>query len=94
MSDPSIYISNGTCYTGPGVEAASDFIPCGNDFYGHVSCCQKGDNCLGSNACYNIEYEVTYLAGCSDPNYQDESCPDKGAFGGEYTHHISEWKNS
>lgn len=26
---------------------------------------------------------VTYLAGCTDPDYQDSSCPDKGDFSGE-----------
>lgn len=27
---------------------------------------------------------VTYLAGCTDPDYEDSACPDKGDFGGMY----------
>lgn len=46
-------ISLGTCYLGPNQPAAANFIPCGNYAYDTYSCCQAGDNCLGSNACYN-----------------------------------------
>lgn len=77
------FISNGTCYYGPGEKAASVFFPCGNDALGHKTCCQAGDMCLSNRACYNGEFGVTYLAGCSDPDYEDDSCPDKQAFEGE-----------
>ncbi|KAK1772036.1 hypothetical protein QBC33DRAFT_173434 [Phialemonium atrogriseum] len=36
--------------------------------------------CLANKACYNGEFGVTYLAGCSDPDYNDSSCPDKQSF--------------
>ncbi|KAH6684827.1 hypothetical protein F5X68DRAFT_262736 [Plectosphaerella plurivora] len=81
MSDDNVFISNGTCYLAAGVEAHKAMIPCGNAvFYGDLTCCQQGDVCLTSNACYNQEFGVTYLAGCSDPKYKAASCPDKGAF--------------
>jgi hypothetical protein len=70
-------ISNGTCYYQAGEEADSVFIPCGNDALGHKTCCGAGDKCLSSRACYNARYGLTYLVGCSDPDYRDPSCPDK-----------------
>lgn len=33
---------------------------------------------------------VTYLAGCSDPTYEDESCPDKRELSGEFILRISD----
>ncbi|KAK0614684.1 hypothetical protein B0T14DRAFT_570590 [Immersiella caudata] len=78
----SINVSHGTCYSDQGVEADAAFIPCGNDAFGHVTCCGRGDWCLMSNACYNQEFGITYLQGCSDPDYQDPSCPDKSVFPG------------
>jgi hypothetical protein len=80
MSAPDVLISNGTCYLAAGEQASSNFIPCGNDYYGHKSCCQAGDLCLSNNACFNDQYGVTYLAGCSDESYSDSSCPDKDGF--------------
>lgn len=80
---PNIYVSNGTCYLGRKLEADPSMIPCGNDHYGHVACCQESDTCLESNACFNGRYFVTYVAGCSDPEYEHESCPDKLGDGGE-----------
>ncbi|CRK18675.1 hypothetical protein BN1723_013792, partial [Verticillium longisporum] len=82
MASRDAFISNGTCYYAPGQEAIDSMIPCGNDAFGRVSCCQQGDMCLTSNACYNQQFGVTYLAGCSDPTYEHRSCPDKGAFDG------------
>ncbi|EEY20115.1 conserved hypothetical protein [Verticillium alfalfae VaMs.102] len=82
MASRDAFISNGTCYLAPGQEAIDSMIPCGNDAFGRVSCCQQGDMCLTSNACYNQQFGVTYLAGCSDPTYDHRSCPDKGAFDG------------
>ncbi|KAK1676097.1 hypothetical protein BDP55DRAFT_631786 [Colletotrichum godetiae] len=72
------YISNGTCYHGPGDEVG-EWFPCGNADLGYKTCCQGGDMCLSSHACYNGRFGITYLAGCSDPDYRDSSCPDKGA---------------
>lgn len=84
MADgPNIHVSNGTCYSGRDLKANSSMIPCGNDYYGHIACCQESDTCLESNSCFNGEYFVTYVAGCSDPSYEDESCPDKSRDGGE-----------
>ncbi|KAK5327289.1 hypothetical protein LTR93_002673 [Exophiala xenobiotica] len=73
-------ISNGTCYYGSGNQAPSRFIPCGNSALGHKTCCESQDMCLSSRACYNAQYGVTYLAGCTDPDYENEACPDKGAY--------------
>ncbi|RYP52549.1 hypothetical protein DL769_010661 [Monosporascus sp. CRB-8-3] len=83
MSDgPNIFVSNGTCYSAPGEELDGSFIPCGNDAFGHQTCCGAGDNCLSNNACFGIHGEgygsyLTYMAGCTDPGYEDQSCPDK-----------------
>ncbi|KAB5518885.1 hypothetical protein GE09DRAFT_506304 [Coniochaeta sp. 2T2.1] len=71
------FISNGTCYFTTGLKADEDFIPCGNDAAGHKPCCQKGDKCVSSRACYNDKLGLTYLAGCSDPEYKDANCPEK-----------------
>ncbi|KAM0330132.1 hypothetical protein ACHAQA_004305 [Verticillium albo-atrum] len=80
MASRDAFISNGTCFFAPGQESIDSMLPCGNDAFGRVSCCQQGDMCLTSNACYNQQFGVTYLAGCSDPTYDHRSCPDKGAF--------------
>ncbi|RYO97077.1 hypothetical protein DL764_007372 [Monosporascus ibericus] len=83
MSDgPNIFVSNGTCYSAPGEELDGSFIPCGNDAFGHQTCCGAGDNCLSNNACFGIHGEgygsyLTYMAGCTDPDYEDQGCPDK-----------------
>ncbi|RMZ78729.1 hypothetical protein DV737_g3785, partial [Chaetothyriales sp. CBS 132003] len=73
--DPQI--SNGTCYYALDREAHPRYIPCGNAAFGHVPCCESADVCLSSLACYNGEHGVTYLAGCTDPTYQNKNCPDK-----------------
>ena len=75
---PSLFIANGTCYFKAGEELSSDFIPCGNDYFAHYQCCSLGDNCLEHGACYDSQFGVTYLAGCSDKNYDDPACPNKG----------------
>lgn len=82
MSDYDPDISNGTCYYKDGLRLPSRYIPCGNKALGHKTCCESLDMCLSSRACYNGQYGVTYLAGCTDPNYQDESCPDKHPYQG------------
>lgn len=86
MSVLNPFISNGTCYFGPGKQAAEEWFPCGNAELGDKTCCQGGDMCLSSKACYNGRYGITYLAGCSDPEYQHPSCPDKGALDGRHKH--------
>ncbi|KAK3323882.1 hypothetical protein B0T19DRAFT_463754 [Cercophora scortea] len=73
--DP-IDISNGTCYSEANTELDQSFIPCGNVAFGHIHCCSTGDKCLGDNACWNGQ-GATYLAGCTDSDYLDASCPDK-----------------
>lgn len=85
MSDEiNLFISNGTCYTRIDLEADEAMIPCGNDANDHVACCQAGDKCLESSVCFNAAFGVTYMAGCSDPNYEHPSCPNK-------FEHIGEW---
>lgn len=80
---PNIYVSNGTCYSGHNVEADPAMIPCGNDYFGHAACCQASDTCLESSACFNGQYYVTYVAACTDPDYEHESCPNKFKDAGE-----------
>lgn len=82
MSDQNIFLSNGTCYTGPGQKLHESFIPCGNAAFGHITCCGAGDNCLADDACWGIHGTgygsyLTYMAGCTDPEYKDPSCPKK-----------------
>lgn len=81
-STPDPNISNGTCYYTGGKQADSAFIPCGNDVLGHKPCCQATDVCLEYNACYNGDYGVTYLAACTDHQYEDASCPSKSPWDG------------
>ena len=73
----SDFVSNGTCYYKANKLADPSFLACGNDALGHVACCSENDMCLSDNACYNQTYGLTYLAGCTDSNYEDASCPDK-----------------
>lgn len=85
MSDDiNLFISNGTCYLRIDLEADEAMIPCGNDANDHVACCQAGDNCLESSVCFNSDFGVTYLAGCTDPDYEHPSCPNKFEFIGEW----------
>lgn len=71
------WISNGTCYVAANTPSDPIFIPCGNDAFGHKTCCKAGEVCLTNNACYDGEFGITYLLGCSDPDYLDPACPDK-----------------
>ncbi|KAF2652928.1 hypothetical protein K491DRAFT_718500 [Lophiostoma macrostomum CBS 122681] len=87
-SDQNIYVSNGTCYSEAGKELGDEFIPCGNDVYGHQTCCGKGDKCLADSACFGVYKtgygsSLTYMAGCTDPDYASSSCPKK-FFGQEW----------
>ncbi|KPM37915.1 hypothetical protein AK830_g8617 [Neonectria ditissima] len=82
MSGNNIYVSNGTCYSAKGEKLGKSFIPCGNNAYGYQTCCGAGDNCLVDNSCFGIYSSgygsyLTYMAGCTDPDYEDSSCPDK-----------------
>lgn len=96
MSGLNAFVSNGTCYKGRGDSADDLMLPCGNAGLGHKTCCQAGDMCLSSHACFNGKFGVTYLAGCSDPDYEDGSCPDKGAFDGTFFPFLSclRWRRS
>ena len=85
MSDPDINdisISYGTCVFKAGWATENLYLPCGNAAFGHIHCCQAGDMCLENNACYNQAHGTTYLAGCTDYDYKDPSCPDKKSFSG------------
>ncbi|KAF1975320.1 hypothetical protein BU23DRAFT_82601 [Bimuria novae-zelandiae CBS 107.79] len=82
MSDLNILVSNGTCYSKAGEKLDESFIPCGNTAFGFQTCCGAGDNCLADNACFGHHgngygSDLTYQAGCTDPDYNDDSCPDK-----------------
>jgi hypothetical protein len=86
MSDQDILVSNGTCYTKAGEKLDKSFIPCGNSAFGFQTCCGAGDNCLADNACFGKHgdgygSDLTYQAGCTDPDYKDKSCPDKKGIG-------------
>ena len=77
------YTSFGKCYfDSSGTEAPGRFIPCGNVNYGNISCCQSGNMCLDSHACYDGLTGMTYVGGCTDESYSDTSCPQKGTYGG------------
>ncbi|TDZ71966.1 hypothetical protein CTRI78_v001475 [Colletotrichum trifolii] len=82
MNRANPFISNGTCYHSAG-DKVDEWLPCGNAELGDKTCCQRGDLCLSSRACYNGRFGITYLAGCSDPEYAHESCPDKGPWSGQ-----------
>lgn len=78
MSDNDLYISQGTCYFGPGQVSDRNFIPCGNaELSGPQSCCYVGDYCLAQTACWDNTTVVTYLAGCTDPTYSSSVCTNK-----------------
>ncbi|KAI5927376.1 hypothetical protein F4810DRAFT_650648 [Camillea tinctor] len=82
MGDYNPMLANGTCWSNVNVRSIDDFIPCGNDAGRgeHFACCNRGDNCLSSNACYNSKYSSTYVAGCTDQSFGSAACPKKGDF--------------
>jgi hypothetical protein len=84
MADPDPSVSNGTCFYAPQrmVFIGGLYLPCGNEAFGNIHCCQAGDHCLEEGACYNEKYGTTYLAGCTDFDYKDASCPDKKSYYG------------
>ncbi|KPI39545.1 uncharacterized protein AB675_3274 [Cyphellophora attinorum] len=77
--------SFGKCYfDDSGKESPSRFIPCGNvNFQGHIACCQSGNVCLSSSACYDGLTGMTYRAGCTDESYADPACPQKAQYSAE-----------
>lgn len=78
MNDTALYVSNGTCFFGPGQVADSNYIPCGNAaLMGPQSCCYAGDYCLSSTACWNKQFVVTYVAGCTDTTFSSAKCTNK-----------------
>lgn len=64
------------CFYAPGKRAGSIVVPCSSEG-SYAACCQQGDICLSDSACWNPQYNVTYLYGCTDPNYADYACPYK-----------------
>ena len=91
MSNSDLYISNGTCYSAAGDVLNDEFIPCGNSEFGVYTCCGKGDNCLADRACFGVYgsgygSSLTYMAGCTDPDYASSACPKK--FFGKSTYKI------
>ncbi|KAI1209505.1 uncharacterized protein F4807DRAFT_95692 [Annulohypoxylon truncatum] len=78
MNDTALYVSNGTCFFGPGQVADPNYIPCGNAaLAGPQSCCYAGDYCLSSTACWNKQFVVTYVAGCTDTTFSAAECTNK-----------------
>ncbi|KAI0151988.1 hypothetical protein F4776DRAFT_658920 [Hypoxylon sp. NC0597] len=78
MNATDLYVSNGTCFFGPGQVADPKYIPCGNAaLMGPQSCCYAGDYCLSSTACWNKQYVVTYVAGCTDTTFSSAKCTNK-----------------
>lgn len=79
MSNNSdLLLSEGTCYFGAGQKASSKFIPCGNaNLEGPQACCYEYDYCLSSNTCWDLETVVTYIAGCTDPLFRADVCPQR-----------------
>ncbi|KAK6220844.1 hypothetical protein LQW54_001763 [Pestalotiopsis sp. IQ-011] len=75
-------ISNGTCYWTADNKLRQDVIPCGNAYKSDIifSCCGVGDWCMDQGTCYHSDDHKFYVAGCTDPNYEDEACHDKGKY--------------
>ena len=77
-----------TCYTigMDFVTSSNQYFPCGsgssNSTSGrsaHQSCCYGGDICMADGICH-YTHTVTngtgyYMAGCTDPTWNDPSCP-------------------
>lgn len=77
-NNTNLLLSEGTCYFGAGQLADSHFIPCGNaDVSGPQACCYEYDYCLSSNTCWDPDTVVTYIAGCTDPLFRSDKCPQR-----------------
>lgn len=70
-------IGQQNCYFGPGAgfRGPSELVPCNNT--GISACCLLGDTCLSGNTCYDYNTGNLYQYGCTDINYEDETCPKK-----------------
>lgn len=67
-----------SCYYDVNKLASDDIIPCYSSKYeSQYSCCKVGNKCLRHNACFDIDNEVTYQYGCTDPTMQHPNCPKK-----------------
>ena len=77
-NNTNLLLSEGTCYFGAGQLADSHFIPCGNaNLEGPQACCYEYDYCLSSNTCWDPDTVVTYVAGCTDPLFRSDKCPQR-----------------
>jgi hypothetical protein len=78
---------NGTCYSSTGLASPFNdytYIPCNLTAIAngqHSACCASGDTCLTNGLCkYNPptpvhNFNTYWRIGCTDPTYQDPSCP-------------------
>ncbi|KAF2973497.1 hypothetical protein GQX73_g223 [Xylaria multiplex] len=81
MAEINPSMSNGSCWSNVNTALGIDYIPCGNVADGNsYACCRTEDNCLSSNACYNGKFGITYLAGCTTPDFSGPACQHKGQF--------------
>ncbi|KAF2655540.1 hypothetical protein K491DRAFT_758122 [Lophiostoma macrostomum CBS 122681] len=67
------------CYYDKNQLAPDYIIPC---YTGSASdqptyCCKEGSKCMEQSTCYDPPTGVSYQYGCTDPNYNDASCPKK-----------------
>jgi len=80
-NNTNLLLSEGTCYFGAGQLADSRFIPCGNaQLDGPQACCYEYDYCLSSNTCWDAATVVTYIAGCTDPLFRSDKCPQRNNY--------------
>ncbi len=80
-NNTALLLSEGTCYFGAGQRADSRFIPCGNaQLEGPQACCYQNDYCLSSNTCWDALTVVTYIAGCTDPSFRSDKCPQRNNY--------------
>ncbi|KAK7185948.1 hypothetical protein PSPO01_08198 [Paraphaeosphaeria sporulosa] len=78
---------NGTCYSITGLASPFNdytYVPCNLTAIEngqHSACCASGDTCLTNGLCkYNSptpvrNFNTYWRIGCTDPTYQDSSCP-------------------
>ena len=87
---PLVSAQDNQCFYAADKRAGSIIVPCSSG-PGYASCCQLGDICLSDSACWNAQYNVTYLYGCTDSAYTDYTCPYKcGASFGQYAPDLGE----
>ena len=69
-------LAQSQCFYAADKTLDSVYVPCGpidNDSP-FASCCLLGDFCLSSSACFSSSTGFTYIAGCTDENYEDSTC--------------------